>query len=368
MLRNTKKRTPNGCVFDGITRPRSQGEETDCAFDGGNFRFGLGADGCADVEHRIGILAARAVGEIFDIDAFRRDERGDLREHIGNVAVHQADALCARARHGNGRVIDRIDDIAVFKEVGKLATRHLGTVVLRLISRGAEVRNIDDAGIADRFVGREVGDISGDLARSERLLHILGVDEVGARKIDDADAVLHHIQRLFADHPLGFGGGGDMERDIVGFTVDLIVGCGLVHRAGERPRGGNRDIGVATEHGHTQTAGGVCHHTADGAETDYTERFAVKFTADIGGLALLDRFGNSLCAFQRIDPLDAADDVARGEDQGGDGEFFDAVCVGARGVKDDHARFGATVDGNIVDTRTRTRDGAQGRRDLHFEK
>ena len=61
-----------------------------------------------------------------------------------------------------------------------------------------------------------------------------------------------------------------------------------------------------------------------------------------------------------LHPLGAAQNVAGGDEQGGNDQLFHRIGVGTGGVEDHDAVLGAAVDGNVVSAGTRPGDGPQG--------
>ena len=232
-------------------------------------------------------------------------------------------------------------------ELVELSRRHCRAVVLCLLGGCTEVGDRYDAVNADRFLGREVGDVGCDLARGDRRLQISGIDKIGTRKVDDANAVLHYSKALFRDHVLRRLGCGNVEGDIIGNLEDLLKGRRLVYAVVDVPCRINAEEGIASDDVHAEMNCRVCNETADRTETDDTEGLACKLVAAELRLALLDRLcdvlGEGLC------PCRALDDLTRGEHQSADRKLLNGVCICTGGVEYDNTLLRATIDRDIVD-------------------
>ena len=219
------------------------------------------------------------------------------------------------------------------------------------------MRDGDDAFDVQQLVGREVRHIAGDLAGRERGLDRGVVHQVPAGEVDDAHAVLHLGDGFGVDHSLCVGGGGDVNRDIVGVGIDFVVVIRLADGARQTPCGVDGDERVAADHLHPQPDGGVGDEAADGAQADDAQRLAEQLGADESAFALFDELFDAL--LERFCPSDAGVDFPGGKQQRGQRQFLDAVGVGARGVEHDDALLAATVKRDVVDARARARDGQQ---------
>jgi len=118
---------------------------------------------------------------------------------------------------------------------------------------------------------------------------------------------------------------------------------------------------------HTQSASRVCGKDSDGAEADKPQCLALDFRPDELPLALFDKLAHvCAAAFKRLAPVDPGGDFARGEEKGADDKLRNGVGVCAGGVEYDYAFIGAGVDGDIVGSRARPRDGKHVRGDVDF--
>ena len=93
---------------------------------------------------------------------------------------------------------------------------------------------------------------------------------------------------------------------------------------------------------------GVGDHGADGAEPDYAQCLAFNLRSDKTALALFHELGDALLALERVRPFNAADNVARGEEEPGQHELLDGVGVRAGRVEHNDALLRACVYRDIV--------------------
>ena len=130
--------------------------------------------------------------------------------------------------------------------------------------------------------------------------------------------------------------------------------------SGELPGVGDGDIGIKAQHAHLEIGRRVGHQAAHAAQADHAQRLAHDFRADELVLALFDQLGDG-CALspERLRPFDAAHNIARGQQQRGDGQLLDGVGVRARRVEHDDAAPAVILDGDVVVARARAPDGQQ---------
>ena len=86
--------------------------------------------------------------------------------------------------------------------------------------------------------------------------------------------MLHHLDRLGVDHPLGLGRGGDVQGDEIAVLIDLLEAVGVLDAAGDVPRVLDRQVGVVAPHLHVEVAGEVGDAGADRAQADHAEALA----------------------------------------------------------------------------------------------
>ena len=279
--------------------------------------------------------------------------------------MDHADAVAAFIRHLEVREVDRVADRAGLKVVADLLDRHLRAVVLALRGGSAEVRQGDRVFLRKDLIGGKVGHIRRDLAALERRRHGLGVDQLAARKIDDAHAVLHLLDRFCADGVAGIRVERHMDGDIVAVCENLVQLGDMLDRARQRQRAVNRQERVVAPDLHVETDGRVRNLDADRAEADNAQLLARDLRACIGRLALFRRRADVRRAREGLDPVCALYHLAGGQQQRAHNQFLDRVRVRARGVEHHDALFRAAVERDVVHARARARDALERLRELH---
>ena len=159
---------------------------------------------------------------------------------------------------------------------------------------------------------------------------------------------------------------GDVDADIVGLLVDGLHVLGPDDIARKPPGGVDGHEGIVAVDHHAEIERGVCNQRADRAEAHYAEGLALELGAREGGLALLHHLGNLVPAVSNgAHPVDRADHVARGHDEGGDLLLLDGLGIGAGAVEDNDTALGTFLDRDIIKTRARSRDAEKLRAKLH---
>ena len=174
------------------------------------------------VENGVGVFLAGLALHILDVDPGARENAGKLADGVRDVAVDHADPREAVARHGDGGKIDGIADVPALEVFRKLGNGHARAVVLRFGSGGAQVRHGDDALFAEQAFVRKIRRVAGNLARFQGCEDVLCDDKPSARKVEDADAVLHLGNGLRADHALRIRYEGHVDGDVIARGVDLV--------------------------------------------------------------------------------------------------------------------------------------------------
>ncbi|CDE03433.1 unknown [Anaerotruncus sp. CAG:390] len=119
-------------------------------------------------------------------------------------------------------IIYRIADISRSEICVKLARRHNGAVVLRLLGGCAEVRDVDYPLHTYGLGSGEIGDVACDFAGGERFLYVGSDCKVGACKIDDAHPVLHFCDALAVYHSAVRGDRGNVQSDVIGCGINFV--------------------------------------------------------------------------------------------------------------------------------------------------
>ena len=93
-----------------------------------------------------------------------------------------ASRLCADS-HVTFRIVDAVDDIAVFQIVHHLFHRHFGTVIFGFFRGSAEMRNHDTSFFSRRYRIGEIGYIFTDFSSGDPFQNGLLVYQQISRKI-----------------------------------------------------------------------------------------------------------------------------------------------------------------------------------------
>ena len=226
------------------------------------------------------------------------------------------------------------------------------------------MRERDGILLLKNLVGSKVGNVCCNLAALECLRHCLGVNQLAARKIDDANAVLHLLDRLCADGVLRVSVQRNMNGDVVAVCENLVQLGNVLDRAVELECAVNRQVRVIAPDLHIQANSRICNLNADRTQTDDAQLLAGDFRACVGGLALLCSRTDIRRALEALNPVCALYHLAGSQQQCTDNQLLNGVSICTRRVEDYDAFLGAAVDRNVVDTGTCTRDAAQVLREL----
>jgi hypothetical protein len=104
-----------------------------------------------DVDDRIGHLAARLVDHVVDVEPVVRHRGRDLASMLGTFALAIANAERRLAHHLDAWEVDGVADASVLQELAQLVDDHDGAIFLGLRVEGAEMRQRDDAGLANEL-------------------------------------------------------------------------------------------------------------------------------------------------------------------------------------------------------------------------
>ena len=157
-----------------------------------------------------------------------------------------------------------------------------------------------------------------------------------------------------------------MEGDDVALGIDLVTGFHTVDMAIQVPCGIDGDEGVAAVDLHTQPSCGIGQRTADGTEADNTQFLITDLVTCKLGLALLHQLCNIRAFLDGLNPVDAANDVAAGQQHAAQCQLHDGIGIGAGGVEYHDALIRTGGQRNIVDTGTGTGDRQQVFRHFHI--
>ena len=151
-----------------------------------------------------------------------------------------------------------------------------------------------------------------------------------------------------------------MDGEIVAQGQHIVFLVDMDDLARELPGVVDGDVGIVAQNAHLEIGRGVGHQAAHAAQTDHAQRLALQLRADELALALFDQLGDRRAlSLERFRPFYAAHDVARGQQQRGDGQLLDGVGVRARRVEHDDAAPAVILDGDVVVARAGAADGQQ---------
>ena len=191
-----------------------------------------------------------------------RRERNERAEELELPRVDDGDV------HGGPH------DLSVQRR-GDLLRDHDSCPVLRLGGRSGEVRRDDDlrqleerarVRLRTEHVEGGAGHLAGPNGRDERLL----VDQVAPRRVDDANAVLHPLERRGVEQPLRLVVEREVERDDVGLRVDLLERRSRLDPELAEPVG--RDEGVVRHHAHPESERAVRDLASDPSQAEHAQR------------------------------------------------------------------------------------------------
>ena len=191
--------------------------------------------------------------------------------------------------------------------------------------------------VGDRLAREDVERGAGDLAGVERVLERGVVDELAARAVDHAHAVLHLRERLGVQPAARLGRLGQVDRDEVGLRVDVGAGLGLLDAQLAVALGAHER--VVGDDAHAEAAGAGGDELADAAEPEHAEHLLVDL--DAAELRALP-----LARGQRAVRLR---DVAREREHQRHGVLRGRDDVRLRRVGDDDAALGGRLDVDVVD-------------------
>jgi hypothetical protein len=229
--------------------------------------------------------------------------------------------------------------------------------LLSFVGRRAEVRRDDD--VLERqqlLVGGRLGDenvepSAGDLARDERLVEGVFVDEAAARDVDDVGGRLHELELIGRDHAGRLGRLRHVDGDEVGLLQQLVERDEL---HAELLGAGRRDVGVVGDDVDAERLQTRRDERADAAEADDAERLLIELGARV----------------LRALPLPLRQRGVRGGNVAGeaqdvaDGQFGGRDDVGCRGVHDHDTGRGRGLDVDVVEPDTGARDDLERRSGL----
>ena len=224
------------------------------------------------------------------------------------------------------------------------------------------MRQRDDILHTDDLLIGKVRDIFADAARSEGGQHSVVIHDLGARLVDDAHAVFHLGKRLGIEHMERLIRVWHVDADIVRLGIDAVEVHLVLDVTRETPCGVHGQVRVVAADIHAERHGGVCDERTDRAEADDAQRLAHELRAGKLRLALFNERGDILPPpVEPLDPVDAAEHVARREHERAEDLLLDRLGVCAGRVEHDDAAMAAVLERDVVRAGTGARDGDQAR-------
>ena len=277
-------------------------------------------------------------------------DRGDLADHVGHVAVDDDEPVRALlTRHDGLGEVDRVVDLPVLEEAAQGVGGHDGAVALGLLGGGAQVGQGDALGVLVDLRGGEVAHVAAQRALVQGGHDGVGVNDLGAREVEQHRGLLHEGQALGAHQSAGGGDEGHVNGEDVGAAEDLLHGVGPLDLGAQVPGVLHGDTRVEADDVEPQPQGGVGHLHADGPQADDAERAAGQLESDELLLAGLDGLGDlGVVALEGVGEAGRRDEVARGDEQSRQDQLLDGVGVGAGSVEHGHAALGERLDRDVV--------------------
>ena len=153
-----------------------------------------------------------------------------------------------------------------------------------------------------------------------------------------------------------------VDADIVRLGIDAVEVHLVLDIARETPGGVHGQVRVVAADVHAERHGGICDQRADRAEADDAQCLAHELRAGKLGLALLDKRRNVLTlAVKTLDPVNAAEHIARREHERAEDLLLDRLGVCAGRVEHDDAAAAAVLERDVVRAGAGARDGDQAR-------
>ena len=145
--------------------------------------------------------------------------------------------------------------------------------------RGDHVRVAEQRVLGHRLALEHVERHARDLARVERILQRVLVDQPAARDVQQPHAVSHRGERGRVDEAFGLGCLGQVDRDEVRLGVDVLDAVGLLHAQLAVALGA--DERVEGKNAHVETTGALGHELSDAPEADDPERLFIELHAGV---------------------------------------------------------------------------------------
>ncbi len=204
------------------------------------------------------------------------------------------------------------------------------------------MRGDDDVGVCeqrvlgDRLLPEHVERRAGDLARVDRLAQRVLHQQLAARDVHDAHAVLHLREGLGVEPVLGLRSDRQVDRDEVRLRVELVGAARALHA--QLAEALLRHVGVEGHHAHAEAERALGDQLADAAEAEHAERLLVQLhPAELG--AIPRPAGERAVRLRHL---------AHQRQQHRERVLGRGDHVRLRSVRDHHAALGGGVDVDVV--------------------
>ena len=279
----------------------------------------------------------------------------------GNPACRGADT------HIAGRVIHRIFDISVFKEILQLFNGGNRTVVLRLSGRSSQMRRNNDIFYSrNRRVGK-IRHVTLYLARVQCLDHSLFIDQNVSCIVQNYHSVLHHLNGFPADHSPGAVCQRNVDSNKITIPINVIDVLNMMNGAGKIPGSvyGNKRI-IAIDI-HPKVCRRVGHLLSDGAKADNSQLFPADFAAGELLFLFFRQFSHIRIILLAVYPLDASDNISGGKKHSCQNQLLDTVGICSGCIKNNNSLIRTAVKRNVIDSGTRAADCQELARQFHIQ-
>jgi hypothetical protein len=179
--------------------------------------------------------------------------------------------------------------------------------------------------------------------------------------------VVQEVELLGGDESLGARRRRHVDGEVVAAPAEVVEAVHAMHLARHVPRVGDREVGVVAVDVHAEGYAGVGDMRADGAQSDDADALAHDLASHEGLLRGLRLLVDVVVVGMLAAPVDAAEDVARADQDETHDQLLDGVRVGSRRVEDDDAVLGIALVGDVVDAGAGAGDAADGLRQLEVE-
>ena len=205
--------------------------------------------------------------------------------------------------------------------------------------------------VAGLFV-REIGAVASNLTRSQCCQHIIIVDQFATSIVQYPYAILHLCDGFRIDHALGIVVERNVNRQIICCCKNAVRILDNLYCRIQAKCCTNGQERVCSDNLHAQCDGCIGNQCTNCTQTDNAEGLALDFRACKLALAFFNQLCNAFFVFQRMCPSDCLRNLSGGQQQSGQNQFLNCVCVCTRCIEYTDACFCTTVNRNIIRTST----------------